>query len=302
MQRWPFGPYPPGGLTRLSEHVIAYHADASPMANSAIVQGSQATLVFDANVVRFARTLRAAVDAAGGPPLSHLVLSHIHADHSYGARDFVPPAQAWSTRYTRDRLLYWSGRALTEQAAEYREYDPVFEAEILATRLVVPVRVVETPTTIDLGGGVHVQLRIEEDAHTPADLWALVEPDGVALCGDLWFNGAEPYLGSGSLAGSLLALRHLRDAGARVYLPGHGPAGRLPGAAVDQMERLIVWLQDRVAEGMARGLRGEGLRATIRRSFDEQAVSPGGIDFTVRLPGFLEDSVETAEADLASQR
>lgn len=296
---WPFGPYPPGGLSRLSPHVVAYYADAAPISNSAIVTGTEATLVFDANVLRFARTLRAAADATGGPPLRHLVLSHCHADHAYGIAYFVPPADAWASRYTVDRLAYWQGAGLAPHAEEYRAYDPAFEADMLATRLIVPQRVVLTPTVIELGGGVRVVLSLEADAHTPGDLWALVEPDGVALCGDLWFNQVEPYFGHGTLAGSLAALRHLREADAATCLPGHGPAAPLAPEGADPMERLILWLMKQVPEGTARGLRGEELRREVRRAFEAQAASPGGIDFASRWAGFLEDGVEKTEADLS---
>ncbi len=278
---------------------MAYYADAAPLANSAIVEGTEATLVFDANVLRFATGLRAAVDNPGRPPLRHLVLSHVHADHAYGIGTFVPPAEAWASRFTRDRLAYWRGQPLTGQAEEFRAYDPSFEAGMLATRLVVPQRAVETPTVIELGGGVRVALRLERDAHTQGDLWGLVEPDGVVLCGDLWMNQVEPYFGNGTLTGSLAACAHLRDAAAATYLPGHGLAAPLPGANADPMERLIVWLLDQVPEGIARGLRGEALRREVRRAFEAQAVTPGGIDFASRWDGFLEDSVEKAEADLA---
>lgn len=64
---WPFGPYPQSGLRRLGPHVVAYHGDAFPFANSAIVRGSEATLVFDANLLRFARALQAAADQGEGP-------------------------------------------------------------------------------------------------------------------------------------------------------------------------------------------------------------------------------------------
>lgn len=88
---WPFGPYPPGGLRRLGPHVVAYHGGAYPVANSAIDRSSEATLVFDANLLRFARALRAAVDQGEGPPLRELVLSHTHNDHAHGRCTFLHP-------------------------------------------------------------------------------------------------------------------------------------------------------------------------------------------------------------------
>lgn len=296
---WPFGVYPPGGLTRLSPHVVAYYAEGGPLSNSAIVAGSEATLVFDPNVVRYAQMLRASVDAAEGPPLRYLVISHAHSDHAYGIAHFVPPAEAWTRRWIRDRLQYWSGEGLARHAEEYREYGADFAAEMLASHVVVPQQVVETPTVIELGGGVRVALRPEAEAHTTADLWAIVEPDGVVLCGDLWFNDFEPYFGAGSLTGSRIALQHLREAGGDIYLPGHGLAAPLPRPDLDRMEQLIRWMAEQVSQGVARGVRGNQLRQQVRRAFEAQCTAPGGIDFASRWPGFLEDGVEKAEADLA---
>ena len=277
---------------------MAYYADAGPMSNSAIVQGSEATLVFDPNVIRFARTLRSAVDAAGGPPLRDLVISHTHSDHAYGIAHFVPPAGAWTRRYVRDRLEYWSGEGLARHVEEYRQYGEDLAAEMAAAHVVVPQHIVEEPAAIELGGGVRVLLRLENEAHTIADLWAVVEPDGVVLCGDLWFNDCEPYFGHGSLAGSLLALEHLREAGGGTYLPGHGVAGPPPARETDGMERLIHWMHDQVADGLERGVRGSQLKQAIRQAFETQRAARGGIDFAARWPEFLEDGVEKAQADL----
>ena len=306
---WPFGPYPPGGLRRLGPHVVAYHGDAYPVGNSAIVRSSEATLVFDANLLRFARALRAAVDQGEGPPLRELVLSHTHNDHAHGAMHFSPPARTWASHYARDRLVYWAGRDLTpfieELVAEQRilgVIDPSTEAEYREVRIVVPDRVVAAAgETIELGGGVRVRLHPEATAHTPGDLWAFVEPDGIALCGDLWFNDCEPYIASGSLAGSLNALSHFRESGARTWLPGHGAAGSVRGPGEDAMERYCRWVGDTVQAGLARGLRGADLRTEVRRAWNTQREGPLPIRFALEIPGFLEDNVEMVEAELSSE-
>jgi hypothetical protein len=101
------------------------------------------------------------------------------------------------------------------------------------------------------------------------------------------------------LPGSLVALDHLRDAAATIYLPGHGPAAALGGPNRDPMERLARWLLAAVPAGLGQGLRGDALKAELRRTFEAQAAAQGGIDFTSRGAEFLEDSVERAEADLA---
>jgi glyoxylase-like metal-dependent hydrolase (beta-lactamase superfamily II) len=306
---WPFGPYPPGGLRRLGQHVVAYHGDAYPAANSAIVRGAEATLVFDANTLRFARTLRAAVDKGGGPPLRELVLSHAHGDHAHGAMRFSPPARTWASVSAHDGLARWAGRDLApfakEMVAEQRLLgvdDPTTASEYREVRVVVPDRVVDARgATIELGGGVRVRLHLEATAHTPGDLWAFVEPDEIALCGDLWFNDCEPYIASGSLAGSLQALRHLRECGARIWLPGHGPAASMSSAGDDGMERYCRWIGDAARVGFTRGLRGADLRTDVRRAWSTQREGPRAIRFALEIPGFLEDNVEMLEEQLSGE-
>jgi glyoxylase-like metal-dependent hydrolase (beta-lactamase superfamily II) len=298
---WQFGEYPPGGLERLGPHVTAYYGEAFPISNSAIVRGTERTLVFDANVLRFARTLHAAV-LAEGPPLTHLVLSHHHDDHTFGAMHFAPPAEVLARAYVRERLERFARMDPGEIADWYRDevYEPGAAEEMLAMRIVLPDAVVEEPRTIDLGGGVVVHVRpFAGAAHTKGDLWALVEPDGVALCGDLWFRDCEPYLASGSVAGAMAAVGELRASGARVHLPGHGPSGRI--GREDPVERFCGWLLETVAAQVEQGIEGDELKVVVRAAFAAQSGRPGAVGFSVAIPGFLEDGVEAAVRDVTGE-
>ncbi len=278
MSGWPFGDYPEGGLERLGPHVTAFYSDTMPLSNSAIVRGTGATLVFDSNVGGFADRLLDAVNV-GGPPLAHLVLSHVHEDHTLGAGRFVPPARALARRYTCDKLA----ERATGPSRTGRSEPP--------GDVVVPDEVVEEERSLDLGGGVVVQLRpFPGAAHTRGDLWAFVEPDGVGLSGDLWFNACEPYFGSGSVTGAVAAVRSLRDAGAGIYLPGHGRAGVI--SREDPIERFGRWLLEQV-EALP-GLGGEALAAEVRRRYE----ASDDVSFPYSVSGFLERNVEAAARDV----
>ncbi|HYY45920.1 MAG TPA: MBL fold metallo-hydrolase [Candidatus Angelobacter sp.] len=293
MERWPFGVLPPGGLERLGPHTIAYYATGYPYSNSAIVLGKDGVLVFDANIFHYARELKTALTAEWPGGAAQLVISHSHADHADGAMYFSPPAQTLASKFAQGRLAWWRAQDQTARNSEYVDQYPNAAAWYRDFRMVVPERAVARRELIDLGGGVRVQLVPEAVAHTPGDLWAVVEPDGVGLCGDLWFNDCEPYLGSGSIEGSLDALDRLRAAGARTYLPGHGRAGMLQRN--DPMVRYCLWVLEHVAAGMSRGLAGEQLRQAIRAEFDAQDARPGEIRFAITWKGALEDAVEAAE-------
>lgn len=291
---WPFGRYPAGGLVPLGPHVTAFHAEAFPLSNSAIVVGLDATLVFDANCFEGAHALRAAAGSPG-PPVRDLVLSHGHDDHWMGSELFSPPARIHARRGVRDRLqrIRSEGRV---PGAQYRRDRASAEPDP-PVRIELPDALVEAGGTIDLGG-VIVRLFPVSPAHTDADLWALVEPDRVALCGDLWYVACEPFVGSGSVRGLLGALETIRDAGARIHLPGHGPAATLGPPASDPASRYLTFVLETTAEEHARGLAGRALGARVRERFEDQRARAGGVDVPYRLPGFLETTTAAAERDL----
>jgi glyoxylase-like metal-dependent hydrolase (beta-lactamase superfamily II) len=256
-----------------------------------VVRGRDGLLVFDANLPWIAPVLRATLDDdAGAPPLTHLVLSHYHGDHAHGASWFSPPARAWARAFTRDQLAAYSGEDREDEIDFYSDVFPGAADAYRDLRIVVPDETVEAERVLDLGG-VTVRLVPEPIAHTAGDLWAMVEPDGIVLAGDLWCNGAEGYLGDGSVAGEVAAIGHLRDAGG-VCLPGHGPPGVI--AADDPLQRYAEWILDRTASGMATGLSGEELQRDVRAAYD------GGISGTFGFrayprPGFLEEAVASVE-------
>lgn len=299
---WPFGEYPRDGVERLGPNVLAYYGSDYPVSNAAIVSGSEARLVFDANIARFARALRSHVDAGDGPPLQHLVLSHYHDDHTFGAMHFAPPARTYARAYTRERL---EGFAAEDPATWREDFEQDLGSEgaeeIAGVRIVVPDTIVEADASIELGGGVVVHLNPVAEAHTRGDLWAFVEPDGVALCGDLWFKDCEPYMGSGSVAGALDAIARIRETGARVHLPGHGGSGTLaPQPGQDPVERYCRWLLDQVAEFP--DLTGPQLAAAVRARYEQERDRPNGVAFPLAIPGFLEESVKAAERDRTNGR
>lgn len=299
MTTWPFGDYPIGGLMPLGPHVTAYHGDAFPISNSAVVRGSDATLVFDANTLRFARRLHA-VAVAEGPPLRELVISHAHDDHAFGAGYFAPPARVHAHAATTDRMRRWATEEpdgwLVEGYDDTDYYEGAAE-DAAELRIVAPDVVVEERSVVDLGGGVLVHLvPLSEPAHTKGDLWAYVEPDEVVLCGDLWFTRCEPYLASGSVRGALDAVGALRAVGGHIALPGHGPAARI--TPEDEVERYCAWLLATVEELRAEADTEDALADLARSRFERDRP----VDFPVRIEGFFEENLRAAAKELGADR
>jgi glyoxylase-like metal-dependent hydrolase (beta-lactamase superfamily II) len=276
-------------LHPLGPNVAAYAGRDRPYSNAAIVIGSEAILVFDAIQLRDSQRLRSAVPST--PPLRHLVLSHAHPDHTLGAMNFAPPANALAREWTCEQLKAMSQGPAPSIPPSSQPY-PGADVDLMSSHFVVPKDIVEDGHSIELGGGVRVLLNPVQIAHTPGDLWGFVEPDGVVLCGDLWFNRVEPFLADGSLEGSMHALEHLRAVEGSVYLPGHGPPGRLGDMGTEMMDRFCRWLEQQLMLAVDDGLDLLAAQARIRARFEEQAAGTSGIKFSISRPGRLEASVE----------
>ncbi len=250
---------PDRDIVQVSPHTFAFYAPRYPFSNSAIVVGNEGVLVFDANDVSCGRELHAAVKQYGAArPLRYLILSHPHSDHVHGAHFFAPPAKALGRAFTQERLQYWVGRDLQP----FIDEAPHYAEEYRNLRIVTLEETIEAVRTLDLGE-LHVRLEPVTTAHSPGDLFAVVEEDGIALCGDLLFSRCAAYIGNGSLAGSLAALVRLRELGVSQYLPGHGPIGGI--GALDGMEEFLVDMQETVRAAKSVGVQDAAIVADVVR-------------------------------------
>ena len=89
-------------------------------------------------------------------------------------------------------------------------------------------------------------------AHTTNDVVAWIPERGVLFAGDLVFVGGTPFVPMGSVSGSIAALDRLRDFGASIIVPGHGPV--CGPEALESIGEYLRFVQDTARTGKAAGL------------------------------------------------
>ncbi|MFD1914407.1 quinoprotein relay system zinc metallohydrolase 2 [Halodurantibacterium flavum] len=205
----------PGLLVHTGANAMPDPQNLGEIANLGVVIGRDAVAVIDAGATRAqGEALYAAIRARTDRPVSHLVLTHIHPDHSFGAEVFREAgAEIVAARNFAPSM---AARAET-YLQSYR--DQIGAQAMLGTRIALPDRVADAET-IDLGGA---RLRLEPvaTAHSDSDLVVLHVESGILFTGDLVFNRLAPTL-DGSLQGWADWLAQPRDL--RAIVPGHGPA------------------------------------------------------------------------------
>lgn len=100
-------------------------------------------------------------------------------------------------------------------------------------------------------GGLRLELLHVGPAHTTGDVAVWIPDRKVLFAGDVVMAGATPFCLMGSVAGSLTAVRRLRELGAEMVVTGHGPVA---GPEVfDATESYLHWVADLAADGVRAG-------------------------------------------------
>jgi glyoxylase-like metal-dependent hydrolase (beta-lactamase superfamily II) len=172
-------------------------------------------------------------------PIKRVIVSHFHADHSYGLQAFKAiGAEVWAHR---DGKLYLESD-LARQRLEQRK-------QVLApwvddsTQLVPADEWLEGDTGFELGG-VKFELIHLGPAHSPEDLMMKVSPDGVLLSGDLLFTGRIPFVGEADSKRWLEAIDRLLAFKPRALVPGHGKASTDPAADLTLTREYLLYLRE----------------------------------------------------------
>jgi quinoprotein relay system zinc metallohydrolase 2 len=240
------------------------HAEVAPdnqgaIANVGFVVGTERVAVIDSGgCLLWGKRLREAVRRVTPLPISHLVQTHMHPDHVFGAAAFL----ADQPRIIGHRRL---PAALASRQAYYtRRLNEILGDLAAGSVIVPPTELVDGETEIDLGGRA-LRVSAHRTAHTDNDLSLRDLATGTLGAGDLLFMERVPAL-DGSLIGWLAVLDEMRAKPAARVVPGHGPAASPWPAAVDAQHRYLTLLRDEIRQAIKSGGTMEQAIATVGQS------------------------------------
>ena len=152
-------------------------------------------------------------------PVSIVVDTHWHWDHSFGNSAFRP-ASIWghvraAERLRRDGAL--AIRRISEGAPEIAE-------QLSEVVIDPPEHTFDGRATLHVGDRV-VELSYHGRGHTDGDIVAVVPGASVLFAGDLLENGAPPSFGDGYPMDWPATVERLRPFATGAVVPGHGNVG-----------------------------------------------------------------------------
>ncbi|WP_349741265.1 MBL fold metallo-hydrolase [Roseateles cavernae] len=222
---------------RLSPHVWMFEGlsaagsreNRNNISNAGLIETADSLVLVDAlGSPALARELLQVIKTLSPKPLSHVILTHYHADHIYGLQEFKKAgARIIAHQAAREYL--------NSETAAQRLQASIAEGLVEpGTTLVAADQWVDRETRLSLGG-LEIQLIPVGPAHTPEDLSVWLPADKLLFAGDLVFRGRIPFVGQADSRRWVASLDRLLTRPAAVIVPGHGPASTQSGEALQDL-------------------------------------------------------------------
>ena len=209
------------GLIEVARGVYAYVSPTGDagLSNAGLIVGERSATVVDTLLVpSLTRPFAEAVRKATDLPVTRVVNTHHHHDHTGGNWAF-PDAARYASAATRDLFLR-KGRPMEA----YRALLPRFAPELEAVELLAPDVSLEGRWAI-LDGRREIRVLPAAPAHTFGDVMVYLPAEKVLFAADVAFHYVTPLVSEGSILGWLKACEAVLALDAEVIVPGHGPVG-----------------------------------------------------------------------------
>ncbi len=212
----------PGVWMVQGQSALGSSANRNFISNAGFVVTNEGVVVVDAlGSPALAEELLAQIRRITPLPVTHVIVTHYHADHIYGLQAF----KAAGATVIAQRA---AGEYLNSETAAQRlkaSRDELFPWIDEKTRIVPADRWIDGQSTLTLGG-TEFRLQPVGPSHTPEDLVVYVPRLRTLFAGDLVFRGRVPFVGQADSGHWITALDTLLGYDIDVVVPGHGPASK----------------------------------------------------------------------------
>lgn len=219
-------------------------ANQNFISNAAFVITPAGVVVIDAlGSPALATRLLAAIKEITPKPVTHVLVSHYHADHIYGLQAFKDKG-AKIIAHEAARAYLNSDTARLRLDASRQELAPWINDQ---TRLVNADEWISGDKSLTIGG-MEFQIKPVGPSHTPEDLVVYLPKEKVLFAGDLVFRSRIPFVGQADSRHWIVAIQSLLAFDAAVIVPGHGPLSHEARKDMQLTRDYLVYLRTTMGE------------------------------------------------------
>jgi cyclase len=237
----------PPELIEVADRVFAYIQPDGTwyINNTGFVVGDESVISVDAcSTERRTRAYRDRIASVTPAPVTVLINTHHHGDHTYGNFVFSPATIVAQENCRAELLAYgFPGNTGVWEPVDWGQVKVAPPNLTFTDR----VRLWSDDRPLDVS-------YVGQAAHTSNDSLVWLPEQEVLFCGDLLFNGGTPFLLMGSVRGAIEVLTTVvAPIPARVIVPGHGaPCDHgLIGTVVGYLEFVLATAEKGISAGLS---------------------------------------------------
>jgi len=183
--------------------------------NVAVLTGVDGKVFIDAGITASRRRILEAADGLSQDPITHLINTHWHFDHTDG--------NAWLNAEGAAIIAHENTHKHLLAVQRVEDWDFNFPSSPLAA---VPTEIFSSEKTLKLNGST-ISLKHYEPAHTDSDISATFGEADILHTGDTYWNGIYPFIDystGGNIEGMIRATEANLAAATdkTIVVPGHG--------------------------------------------------------------------------------
>ncbi len=203
----------------VGDRVFTRHFDFFDQQIGVVLGGREVLVVDTRSTPAQAREILADLRELTGDPVTVVVDTHWHFDHTFGNSVFRPAA-IWGHVRAAERLL----REGAASKREVAEAIPKLAPDLAEVVIDPPEHTFDDVATVELGDRL-VELSFHGRGHTDGDIAVLVPDARVLFSGDLIEEGSPPSFGDSFPLDWPATLERLLPLATGAVVPGHGKVG-----------------------------------------------------------------------------